>query len=179
MKYFLVSSLILLFTGCATTAVENRSARISLENSRLWTEQLRDPENMNRYQVSIRFKENTITGMCMLRKNDEVWRGTLINEFGVKAFDFIVTPRKCELLNTISILNKWYIRRTIAGDLHFLFEIDNPDVAFQSKTMRTEQNGALVVALKKNKSIVRRPDNSLTLNNLKRKIVYSLNKIPE
>jgi hypothetical protein len=115
----------------------------------------------------------------MLKKDDAGWRGTLVNEFGVKAFDFIVTPSKCELLHTIAMMNKWYIRRTIAGDLHFLFEIDNPGVSFQSKTTRTEQNGALEIALKKKKSITRSADNSLTLHNLKRKIVYSLNKIPE
>jgi len=134
---------------------------------------------MNRYQVNIQVKGNTITGICMLQKSDEGWRGTLINEFGVRVFNFIVTPQKCELLNTIAMMNKWYIRRTIAGDLHFLFEIDNPDVSFQTKTMRREQDGVLTVSMKKKKSITRNPDNSLTLNNLKRKIVYSLNKIPQ
>jgi len=178
MKYFLVSSLFFLFMGCATTARTNQ-AYTSPTNSRLWTEELRDSENINRYQVSIQVSGNTITGMCMLRKSDEGWRGTLINEFGVKAFDFIVTPKKCELLHTISMLNKWYIRRTIADDLHFLFEIDNPNVSFQKKTTWTEQDGALVVSLKKKKTITRNPDNNLTLQNLKRKIVYSLNKLPE
>jgi hypothetical protein len=76
-------------------------------------------------------------------------------------------------------MNKWYIRQTIAGDLHFLFEIDNPDVSFQTKTTRYEQDGALIVTLKKKKSIVRHTDNSLTLKNLKRKIVYSLNILSE
>ena len=179
MKYFLVSSLILLFTGCATTSGVNQTAYALSASNRLWTEELRDTENINRYQVNIQVRENNITGMCMLRKSDEGWRGTLINEFGVKAFDFIVTPKKCELLNTISMLNKWYIRRTIADDLHFLFEIDNPDVSFQTKTTRTEQDGTLMISMKKNKSIIRSSDNSLTLHNLKRKIVYSLNKLPQ
>ena len=179
MKYFFVSSLILLFTSCAATSGINRTAYTLSANNRLWTEELRDNENMNRYQVSIQAKGNNITGMCMLRKSDEGWRGTLINEFGIKAFDFIVTPTKCKLLNTIAMMNKWYIRNTIADDLHFLFENDNPDVSFQKKTTRTEQDGALVISLKKKKSITRKPDNSLTLNNQKRKIVYSLNKIPE
>jgi hypothetical protein len=147
--------------------------------SRLWTETLRDDTNTNRYQASIQVRGNTITGICMLKKSDEGWRGTLINEFGVKAFDFIVTPAKCELLNTIAMMNKWYIRRTIAGDLYFLFEVDNPDVSFQTKTTRIEQDGALVISLKKKKSVTRNPDNSLTLHNLKRKIVYTLNKIQE
>ena len=179
MKYFLVSSLILLFTGCAATSEVQRTAYLSPVSSRLWTDALRDSTNINRYQASIQVRGNTITGICMLKKSDEGWRGTLVNEFGVKAFDFIVTPTKCKLLNTIAIMNKWYIRQTIAGDLHFLFEIDNPDVSFQTKTTRNEQHGALVIALKNRKSITRSPDNSVTLQNLKRKIVYSLNKLPE
>ena len=179
MKYFLVSSLILLCTGCASTSIVNRNASLSSVNNRLWTNELRDNENINRYQVSIQARGNNITGMCMLRKSDDGWQGTLINEFGIKAFDFIITPKKCKLLNTISMMNKWYIRNTIAGDLHFLFEIDNPAVSFQAKTSRVEQDGTLTVALKKKKSVTRKPDNSLTLTNLKRKIVYSLNVIHE
>jgi len=179
MKYFLVSSLILLFTGCATTSGINRKGGRALsENNRLWTNELRDNETINRYQAGIFVNGNNITGICMLKKSDEGWRGTLINEFGVKAFDFIVTPQKCELLNMIAMMNKWYIRRTIAGDLHFLIEVDNPDASFQSKTTRIEQNGILTVSMKR-KSITRLTDNQLVLNNLKRNIVYSLNNIPQ
>jgi len=179
MKYFLVSSLILLLTGCATTSQIQRNAYLSPENSRLWTDELRDDEQLNRYQVSIQVKDNHITGICMLKKSDDSWRGTLINEFGVKAFDFIVTPKKCDLLNTIAMLNKWYIRQTIAGDLHFLFEIDNPTVSFQKKTVRSidEQDGSLIIRYQKKKSVTRMPDNKLELRNLKRSIVYSLNVI--
>ena len=179
MKYLLVSSLFFLLTSCATTSQVRQTAHTSLENSRLWTDELRDNETINRYQASIQVRGNHISGMCMLKKSEESWRGTLMNEFGVKAFDFIVAPKKCVLLNTISLMNKWYIRRTIAGDLHFLFEIDNPDVAFQKKTVRYEQNGTLEIRHKKNKSIIRMPDNSIQLTNLKHNIVYSLTIIPE
>ena len=181
MKYFLVSSIILLFTGCVTTARVTQSPDVSPANTPLWTEELRDDININRYQVDIQVKGNHITGIAMLKKSDEGWRGALMNEFSVRAFDFIVTPKKCELLHTIAMLNKWYIRRTIAGDLHFLFEIDNPDVAFQKKTVRyIEPDGSLmVIHYQKKKSVRRMPDNKLTVNNLKRNIVYSLNLIPE
>ena len=180
MKFFLVSPLVLFLTACATTSQVNQTAYVPL-NSRLWTDVLRDDEQLNRYQVNIQVKDNHISGICMLKRSDDSWRGTVMNEFGVKAFDFIVTPKKCELLNTISFLNKWYIRRTIASDLHFLFEIDNPVVSFQKKTVRSmdEQNGSLTIRFKKNKSIIRPPDNRMEMRNLKRKIVYSLNKISE
>ena len=176
MKYLLVSSIFLLLTSCATSSRLQQSA---IENRRLWTSELRDDENLNRYHVTIQVRGNHLSGMCLLKKSDDTWRGTLINEFGVKAFDFIVTTKKCELLHTISFLNKWYIRRTIAGDLHFLFEVDNPNVSFQKKTMRTVQNGMLEIRHKKNKSIIRTPDNRMILTNLKRNIIYSLNTISE
>jgi len=180
MKYFLVSSLILLFTGCATTSgIIHTGGNVLSADNCLWTSALRDNENINRYQVNIQVRGNHITGICMLRKSDEGWRGTLINEFGIKAFDFIITSQKSELLNTIAMMNKWYIRRTIAGDLHFLFEIDNPDAPFQTKTTRIEQAGTMTVSMKKKKSVTRNPDNCITLNNLKRNIVYSLNIIPQ
>ena len=179
MKYFLVSSLILFLTGCATTSKVTQTAYASLENSRLWTNEWRDDEQLNRYQVNIQVGGNHISGICMLKKSDDNWRGTVINEFGVKAFDFIITPKKCELLHTVSFLNKWYIRRTIASDLHFLFEIDNPDVSFQKKTVRwiDARDGSLTIQYKKKKSVIRMPDNKLELRNLKRSIVYSLNVI--
>jgi len=180
MKYFLVSCVLALLTCCATTSELQRNTYDLPANNRLWTDELRDNEQLNRYQVSIQVKGNHITGICMLKKSDEGWRGALVNEFGIKAFDFIITPQKCELLNTISLLNKWYIRQTIAGDLHFLFEIDNPGVSFQRKTVQNiEQDGSLTIRFQKKKSIVRMPDNRIELRNLKRKIVYSLNNIPE
>ncbi|MDR2232734.1 MAG: hypothetical protein LBE56_06365 [Tannerella sp.] len=180
MKYFLASSLILLLVGCATTSVASRNTDVSPAAGRLWSAELRDDGQMNRYNVDIQVRGNHITGLCMLKKTDEGWRGTVINEFGVKAFDFTVTTQQCKLLNVISMLNKWYIRRTIADDLHFLFEIDNPDAGFQRKTTRAVQSdGTMTATLKRQKSIVRNPDNSLVLNNLKRKIIYSLNVINE
>ena len=180
MKYLFASSLILLLVSCATTSTAIRNVDALPADIRLWSADLRDNEQLNRYQVDIQVRGNHITGLCMLKKNDEGWRGTVINEFGVKAFDFIVTTQQCKLLNMISMLNKWYIRQTIADDLHFLFEIDNPEAAFQQQTTRVLQpDGTLTVAFKRKKSITRNADNSLILNNLKQKIVYFLNVIKE
>jgi hypothetical protein len=56
----------------------------------------------------------------ILRYSDGQWRGSLVNEFGVKAFDFIATSGKCRLMNTVAFIDKWYIRRTIENDLSYL-----------------------------------------------------------
>jgi len=177
--FFLVSSLCLLLMGCSTSSGVKQGQRASLQELPVWTEVLRSDEQMNRYQVTIKVKNNTITGMCLLKKAADGWRGSLINEFGAKAFDFIVTGKKAKLVNTISMMDKWYIRKTIASDLHFLFETDNPDVSFQHKTVRYMENGALHVTYKKKKSIERLPDGNLVMRNLKHNIEYSLKKVEE
>lgn len=177
--FFLVSSLCLLLAGCSTTSGVKQGQSMIYQKLPVWTDVLRSDVEMNRYQVSIKVKNNTITGMCLLKKAEDGWRGSLVNEFGAKAFDFIVTDKKAKLVNTIPMMDKWYIRKTIASDLYFLFEADNPDVSFQKQTVRYMDNGTLHVNYKKKKSIERKPDGSIMMNNLKYNIGYSLKRIDE
>jgi hypothetical protein len=77
--------------------------------------------DVNTYRLRIKTPQVEMSGVMMVKYMDNEWRGSLINEFGVKAFDFIVKKQKCRLLNTVSLLNRWYIRKTIERDLFFLF----------------------------------------------------------
>jgi hypothetical protein len=177
---FLVSGAFLLLAGCATpSGVKRNAANAPVTEARVWTDALRSEELKNSYQVKIQVKDKLVSGICLLKKSEDGWRGTLINEFGAKAFDFAVTSRKCELLNTISFMDKWYIRKTVASDLYYLFEIDNPEASFQKKTVRYEQGRTLVVDYGKKKSVIRSPDGALTMKNLRYNIIYSLQKIEE
>jgi hypothetical protein len=89
------------------------------------------------------------------------WRGSLINEFGVKAFDFVALQGKCKLQNTISFLDKWYIRKTVESDFAFLLW----DVAA----------GKVV----KGKCLEQLPDGGFILKNEKRNIEYSFQLIEQ
>ncbi|MDR3268748.1 MAG: hypothetical protein LBT83_06745 [Tannerella sp.] len=184
MKYFLVSSVLFLLASCAASsgAVRRNATGMQPSDARVWTEDLRSDDRKNSYQVKIRVQDKQITGICLLKKSEDGWRGTLINEFGAKAFDFVISQRKCELLNTISFMDKWYIRKTIAADLYFLFEIDNPDASFQKHTVRTvryDQAHALVVDYGKKKSVTRSPDGILTMKNRTHSLFYSFEKMEE
>lgn len=63
-----------------------------------------------------------LTGICMMRAEGDSVLGSMVNEFGIKAFDFIAdrTKGKVRLFNIVSFLDKWYIRRTVAADLAYL-----------------------------------------------------------
>jgi hypothetical protein len=83
--------------------------------------QVFDKEKISRYQLLIKVNQAEITGVMIVKYMNDEWRGSLVNEFGVKAFDFIASAKKCRLKNTIPFLDKWYIRKTIASDLAYLF----------------------------------------------------------
>ena len=101
-----------------------------------------------------------------------------MNEMGAKAFDFVVTDDKCELLNVISMMDKWYIKKTIAADLYYLINVDNPNASFHKKLERFEQDGNLVINVKK-KQILVKSDGSVLLMNNRRGLQYELRKMVE
>jgi hypothetical protein len=95
----------------------------------------------------------------ILKYINNEWRGSLINEFGIKAFDFNSPQGKCKLKNTISVLDKWYIRKTVESDFAFLLWNVTEGKSVQGK--RLEQL----------------PDGRTVLINEKRNIVYSFQPI--
>jgi hypothetical protein len=82
-----------------------------------------------------------MTGILIVKPAGDEWRGSMVNEFGIKAFDFIVKKQKCRLLNTVSLLNKWYIRKIIANDLSFLFRAAQRGDVVRGKSLTFQANG--------------------------------------
>ena len=180
MKYILLSLLSVLFIGCSsvTPAIKRNVTAVQSE-SIVWTQDFRSDSEMNRYKATIKTPDTSITGLCYIKKSGNEWRGTFTTEMGAgKAFDFIVTGDKCELLNVISMMDKWYIKKTIAADLNYLFNVDNPNASFYKKLERFEQDGNLAVNYKK-KQILVEPDGAILLMNNRRKLQYELRKIVE
>lgn len=75
------------------------------------------------YISVIQFKSNTLTGICIVKNEQEKYNGTFINEFGIKGFDFTYdsTKNKIVIINLVKFLDKWYIKNTLKKDLKFLF----------------------------------------------------------
>ena len=76
-------------------------------------------QSVSRMSVEISFEKGGITGVCLLRKAEQTVSGTIMNEFGIKVFDFVYYPQrdKLRLFNVIEMLDKWYIRRVVRRDL--------------------------------------------------------------
>ena len=132
---------LLLLTGCAATRnVQQREA----STVRVWTPAMRSAEAKNTYRVRLRAAGRDLTGICVTKRVGDEWRGSLVNEFGSKAFDFVTTARRGTLLNVFPMMDRWYIRRTVAADLHFLFEVDNAEATFARRVERSERGDTIV-----------------------------------
>jgi hypothetical protein len=83
--------------------------------------------NTLKYNISIQRKDMSITGICIMKNTGSDILGSVVNEFGIKAFDFDynINEKKVELDNVVGFIDKWYIRKILKDDLEFLFSYSN------------------------------------------------------
>jgi hypothetical protein len=142
---------ILLLTSCVSTR-----NRVILPEKALF-----DTTAVSKYRVLIKANQAEISGIMVVKFIHNEWRGSLINEFGIKAFDFVAPRGRCKLQNTIPFLNKWYIRKTVEDDFAFLFW------------------NAASKKIMKGKRLEQSSDDKFVLKNEKRAIEYSFQSIEE
>ena len=106
-----------------------------------------------RYTVAITFKNASFSGICVAKRMDGVIAGSIVNEFGIRAFDFTMTSdrRRVKLLNVMKPLDKSLIRKTIAKDLKRLFNSSATDE---------------YISVDGSKVIMRRPNRSYTFSKM-------------
>ena len=111
------------------------------------------------FNMLIQYKDQEVTSLCILEvQEDHSIVGTVINEFGIKVFDFTFSNGKAKILNVLGPLNKWYIRNVIRGDFTFLL-----------KNLPLHQN-----VKEKKRSLYYLNDNEIKCVNEKYKIIYTL-----
>lgn len=114
------------------------------------------PANSSRkYAVAIAFRQASLSGICVVRDREKDVAGSVVNEFGIKAFDFVYDKqkRKLKVRNVIKALDKWYIRRVVNADLGVLFREKNSKR--QLRHRRIYHEGDSVVALENTKRGIR------------------------
>ena len=107
----LLISLLMLLSALSVSAQDSSDSLFSFQGNTL------------KYNMSIQRKEMNITGICMMRRTGNDIIGSVVNEFGIKAFDFDynIDKKKVKLNNVVGFINKWYIRKILKGDLKYLF----------------------------------------------------------
>lgn len=88
-----------------------------------------DGDESTRYTVAITFKKASFSGICVVKNIGTQIAGTIVNEFGIRAFDFTMSQdrRRVKLLTVMKPLDKCLVRKAIAHDLRRLFAAVNTD----------------------------------------------------
>lgn len=78
-----------------------------------------------RYAFQIERTNSVVLGILITSEDNDEIRGSMINEFGVSALNLIYKKKneKIKILNVISFLNKWYIKRVLKNDLKYCLHI--------------------------------------------------------
>ena len=78
-----------------------------------------------KYAATIEMKKGYVSGICVMASEDDGYRASIFNEFGISALDFTYLPskRKVKLQHVIKMLDKWYIRKVLKHDL--VYVVDN------------------------------------------------------
>ena len=81
----------------------------------------------SRYEAYIELPRGYLSGVCIMRCAGDTLRGSIFNEFGVSAMDFVYDRQKdrVRLLSVMKMMDRWYIRRTLRSDLRQLFKSMN------------------------------------------------------
>ena len=176
MRFLLFISLVLVgLTSCSPKTAPTSNVHSNLP---FWLPQLRDDVQKNDYRITIYFGDANLSGIWVVRQIEQSWRGIMMNEFGLKMFDFICTANQCELKNVVALANKWYIRKTIANDLQFILEIDNPAYKKGRKAYRNSDNDTLTIT-HKNQVLQRFPNGEMVMRNNKRNLTYTFKKMED
>ena len=94
------------------------------------------------YNLRIFVRSQQITGICVMESREEgSLVGTVINEMGVKVFDFTFKKGQSRILNVIGPANRWFIRRALRKDFNFILThiFDNEEVKKGGRKMWFEE----------------------------------------
>lgn len=83
----------------------------------------------DRYSVAIIFGSVSLSGICVVKRQEGRIVGSVVNEFGIRAFDFTMTPDRgrVKLLNITKPLDRCLVRKAIRTDLRKLFTATSAD----------------------------------------------------
>ena len=107
-------------------------------------------QNLYRYSIRIELpRDRSLSGICIIRMEEKERALSIINEFGIKAFDAVYSDKKgkVKLYNVVTPLNKRFVRRLLAKDMSLLLcpEKKHP----KNRNLSHEENGSIILTNKR------------------------------
>lgn len=91
-----------------------------------------------RLHVNMQFRGNDVSSLCFIQDNGDQIVGSIVNEFGVKAFDFTYSPtkRKAKVVNVMKLLNRRMLRKALNHDFAFILA---PEITPNTRSCQRER----------------------------------------
>jgi len=70
-----------------------------------------------KYDFSIDMGKAYLSGILVIKNDNGTISGSLVNEFGISAMDFVMENEKVEIVSILKKLDKWYIRKILKKDM--------------------------------------------------------------
>lgn len=70
----------------------------------------------------------TFTGICVVKQTEEGMVGSVVNEFGIHAFDMIGKRGRLKIKHMMPLMDKWYIQKILQNDLRILTFANETDL---------------------------------------------------
>lgn len=123
-----------------------------------------DSTEIRQYDLMLEVGPQQLSGIFMMKMiSPTEIIGTVINEFGLTAFDFEYNGKKTKLSNLPPFLDKWYIRKVLQADMSFFFS----NLPKQKDVWKI------------NRQITFSPDGEINMINIRFKIKYTFTPIIE
>ena len=107
------------------------------------------------YSLAANIRGHEMTGICIINISaDSSIVGTIVNEFGIKAFDCSYSVGRAKLFNVMSLLDKWYIRKVLRNDFRFILAnmfFNNSEISEKKRTMKKMADGRITVVNNRHK----------------------------
>lgn len=136
---------------CASplSVADTISAAAAEEASSLPDEEVVRSVDSREFGMLMTVRGREMTGLCIMELSpDGSLVGTVVNEFGVKAFDFTFDSKKAKVLNLIKPLDRWYIRKVLRADLAFMIPhlLAKTSAAKGCRTVTAAEDGSVKVS---------------------------------
>ena len=89
-----------------------------------------------KFNAMIEMPQGYVSGVCVILREGDMFKGSIFNEFGITAMDFTFNPSKgkVKLVSVLPMLNKWYIKRTLKGDLKKVMQaLERGETAYENQ----------------------------------------------
>lgn len=117
-------------------------------------------DSLTSYRLHMQARNANLDGVMAIKLIDGSIKGVVVNDFGIKAFAFSVSPnrKQVNLQDVMPMLNHWYIKRVLKNDLKLLFNATN-------STLESSNKKTLITKL---------DDGTIKITNHKYKIEYTI-----